>query len=335
MITPLTVESNPEIPPQLGLPFAIKDVPGIVRQHGLREAHTYPLVADRNTGWHATRRPAAVAWRDWPEIELRTPNSFPVLILDCDTKPQDYWDVARSGKVQLPNWVVSRGPNGHAHIVYCLRRPVLHGPRVRLSPLRALGRIAEFYRWRYSADVGYVGVLTHNPTHPQYAPFTTWNRKRPYTLVELAAPIPSRWRIPSKPTTPEGRNVYLFQYGMRWCGRPSNWEHMDDVGAVMGAMNDTLDVPLWESELRHIVKSVVKISRRNLESGQTQRGLTMIQAARGRKSGQARRSRTAERDMAIIRAVFNGQSIGKTACQHCLSKSAVHHVLNRSMNQSR
>lgn len=335
MIAPLVAQSNPEMPHQLSLSLAIQDVPDIVRQHGLREAHAYPLVADRNTGWRTTRRPTAVAWRDWPEIELRTPNSFPALILDCDTEPQDYWSVVRSGKVKPPNWIVSRGPNGHAHIVYCLVRPVLRGAHVRLSPLRALGRIAEFYRWRYSADVGYVGILTHNPTHPQYAPFTTWNRKRPYTLVELADPIPHRWRIPSKPTTPEGRNVHLFRYGMRWCGMPSNWEHIDDVGAVIGTVNDALDVPLGESELRHIVKSVVKISRRNLESGQTQRGLVAIQAARGRKSGQARRSRTAERDAAIILAILDGQSIRKTAYQYGLSKSTVFHILKRPTNQSR
>lgn len=335
MITPLIAESNPEIPRQLSLPLAIQNVPDIVRQYGLREAHTYPLVADRNTGWRTTRRPTTTAWRDWPEIELRTPNSFPVLVLDCDTEPQDYWGVVRSGKVKPPNWIVSRGPNGHAHIVYCLVRPVLRGTYARLSPLRVLGRIAEFYRWRYNADTGYVGILTHNPTHPQYAPFTTWNRKRPYTLVELAAPIPYRWRIPPKPTTPEGRNVYLFRYGMRWCGMPSNWEQIDDVGTVIAAVNDALDVPLCESELRHLVKSVIRISRRNLERGQTQRGLTAIQAARGRKSGQARRSRTAERDAAIIQAVLGGRSIRKTAYRYSLSKTAIHHILKRPTNQSR
>ena len=329
MVTPRAAESNPEMPPQLRLPFAIENAPDIVRQYGLREAHTYPLVAERNTGWHTTRRPTVTAWRDWPEIELRTPNSFPVLVLDCDTAPQDYWGVVKSGKVKPPNWIVSRGPNGHAHIVYCLARPVLRGTYVRLSPLRALGRIAEFYRWRYGADIGYVGVLTHNPTHPQYAPFTTWNRKRPYTLAELAEPIPYRWRIPPKPTTPEGRNVYLFRYGMRWCGLPQNWEHLDSVGAAIGQANQTLDYPLWESELRHIVKSVIRISRRNLEIGQTQRGFEAIQRSRGKRSGEVRRRRTAGRDTAIVQAVLRGQSLRAVARIYGLRLYAVQHIVHR------
>lgn len=330
MITPFGAESNPEIPRQPSLPLAIRNVPDIVRQYGLREAHTYPLVADRNTDWRTTtRRPTATAWRDWPEIELRTPNSFPVLVLDCDTEPQDYWGVARSGKVKPPNWIVSRGPNGHAHIVYCLVRPVLRGTHARLSPLRALGRIAEFYRWRYNADTGYVGVLTHNPTHPQYAPFTTWNRKRPYTLAELAAPIPYRWRIPPKPTTPEGRNVYLFRLGMQWCGYPRNWERIEDVGAIVSQANETLGCPLWESELRHIVKSVIKISQRNLERGQTQQGFIGIQTARGRKSGVARRRRTAGRDAAIVQAVLTGQSMRSVARDYGLAEKSVRWVMKR------
>ena len=329
MIAPPGRDSNPENA-QLSLPLAIEDVPDIVRRHGLREAHAYPLVADRHDGWTSTRRPTAVAWRDWPEIELRTPNSFPALVLDCDTEPEDYWGVARSGTIKPPNWIVSRGPNGHAHVIYCLARPVLRGIHVKPSPLRALGRCAEFYRWCYGADIGYVGVLSHNPTHPQYAPFTTWNRQQPYTLTELADPIPSGWRTPARPTTPEGRNVYLFRFGMRWCGYPQNWPHIDSVGAIISAANDALDLPLWESELRHLIKSVIKISRRNLESGQTQRGLIALQTTRGRKSGKARRRRTASRDAAIVQAVLEGQNMRSVARDYDLVDGTVRWILKRA-----
>ena len=56
-----------------------------VREHGLQEIHSFPLVS-RGKGFPVSRKPARLAWR-WPEIELRTPNSIPVLILDVDTSP--------------------------------------------------------------------------------------------------------------------------------------------------------------------------------------------------------------------------------------------------------
>lgn len=337
MVSPHNWETNPQFdlhPLQLDLPLAIEDVPSIVRNHGLREAHTYPLVADRSGGWTSTRRPTTDAWKNWPEIELRTPNSFPALILDCDSEPNKYIGVATSGAVKQPNWIVSRGPGGHAHIVYCLARPVLRGVHARPSPLRTLGRVAEFYRSRYNADIGYVGVLTHNPTHPQYAPFTTWNRKRPYTLSELAQPIPYGWRTPPKPTTPEGRNVYLFRYGLKWCGLPRHWQHIDKVAYVLGQANNALDYPLWESELRHIVRSVIKISLRNLNSGQTQRGFSTLQTERGRKSGKSRRNRNAARDAAIVYSVLTGRSKRSTARQFKVSEGTVRWVCNRAQTDS-
>ena len=278
---------------QLSLPLAIEDTPRIVRDHGLREAHALPLVSrGRAYGWRMTRRPARIAWLYWPEIELRTPSSFPTLVLDCDSEPEHYLAVAfGSGLVCPPNWI-THTLSGHGHAVYTLDRPVLRGEKSRLRPLRLLARIAEYYRVAYGADSGYVGLLTHNPTHARYRDSTTWWREDPWTLAELAAVIPKGWRMPAKPTTPEGRNVSLFRLGMRWCGYPANWGNIEGVEAVIEAANAALDLPLYAGEVHDIVKSVIKISRKNLASGQTQQQFGFIQAARGRKSGEARRRGT-------------------------------------------
>ena len=53
-----------------------------------------------------------------------------------------------------------------------------------------------------------------------------------------------------------------------------------------------LDVQLYAGEVHDIVKSVCKISRKNLASGQTQQNFSFIQAAKGRRSGEARRKGT-------------------------------------------
>lgn len=281
---------------QFSLPLAIQDAPRKVREHGLQEAHTLPLVSrGRDYGWRMTRRPARIAWLYWPEIELRTPSSFPTLILDCDSEPEHYLAIAfGSGLVCSPNWI-THTPSGHGHVVYTLRQPVLRGEKSRLWPLRLLARIAEFYRGAYGADRGYVGLLTHNPTHPRYRDSTTWWREEPWKLAELAEVIPKGWRMPAKPTTPEGRNVSLFRLGMRWCGFPRNWGNVEGVKAIIEAANAALDLPLYAGEVHDIVRSVIKISRRNLASGQTQQQFSFIQAARGRKSGRKRRAKAAVR----------------------------------------
>ena len=56
-----------------------------------------------------------------------------------------------------------------------------------------------------------------------------------------------------------------------------------------------LDVQLFAGEVHNIVKSVCRISRKNLASGQTQQNFSFIQAERGRKSGVVRRAKAAGR----------------------------------------
>ena len=191
---------------------AIHSVPELVRTYGLREAHAFPHVARRDD-WRVTRRPVDIAWSDWPEIELRTPNSHPAVILDCDTLPEVYLGVARGGDLPAPNWIVPRGWRGHAHVVYCLERPVLWGEGMKRTPLGMLARVMEFFRWRYGADVSYGGLLTHNPVHVDYARYTSWGVRQPYSLRRLLEAVPRGWRSPKQPTTIEGRNVLLFRRG--------------------------------------------------------------------------------------------------------------------------
>lgn len=284
------LDHPPHTDKQLALP--LRAVPRKVRAYGLQEAHAFPLCS-RGKGRAVTRKPARMAWRYYQEIELRTPNSLPALILDVDTSPHEYLDVAYGAGVRPPNWIVSNPKTGHAHVVYCLRRPVLYGDGMKATPIQYLARIAEFYRAAYDADRGYTGVLTHNPTHRKWE--TSWWRDEPWTLPELAEPIPNRWRIPAKPTTPEGRNVTLFKAAMRWFGRPSNWDASTDLGDVLAWIEAAFiewEFPAldWHrSECLWIAKSVTRYCRQNLRSGQTQRQFAFIQAARGRKGGAKRR----------------------------------------------
>ena len=78
-------KKNSTHPNQLVLP-GIESAPPKVRLHGLREAHTYPLVSrGKRPGraFSSFRVPVVEAWA-YPEIELRTGNSAPCLVLDVD-----------------------------------------------------------------------------------------------------------------------------------------------------------------------------------------------------------------------------------------------------------
>ena len=124
-----------------------------------------------------------------------------------------------------------------------------------------------------------------------------------------------------------GRNDTLFRAGMKWTGRPAHWGDWAGMATYLAALNAEFVLPLGERELGGIVKSIRRIQAKNLQSGQTQRTFSFIQAARGRKggqqSGQVRRRDTAlEYDRTpwatagISRATWYRRQAGQHTGQH-------------------
>ena len=237
---------------------------------------------------------ASQAWA-FPSIELRTANSWPCLILDCD-EPEvaiealytNHLSEGAGVALPRPNWTVQRRSSGHLHVVYCLGRSVHRGVSARVAPLRRYARVSEFFRQAIRADAGYNGVLTHNPMCGGHRSggrelITTWGRRDPYSLDELAQVIPHGWRLPSVPTTEAGRNCSLFMALMRWSGMPRNWGV--DVHDQALAMNARFEPPMEYAEVLGIAKSANKIQARNLASGQTQQTFLFQRRDRGRKGG--------------------------------------------------
>ena len=323
---------------QLTLP-GIEFAPGKVRRHGLREFHTYPLVSpgkDAAGVWGGSWRvPAAEAWT-FPELELgRTGNSIPALLFDLDGDPTDWLVDVLGPALPRPNWIVWRRENMHAHLAYTLARPVLTGEQAKRTPQAFLARVGEYMAAELKADAAYSAVLGHNPigqaSHGRYR--TDWLREEPYSLAELVAFVPKGWRRPIlQPQTMYGRNDALFKAGMKWSGAPRNWGNWAGLGLTLRVMNQGFIAPLGERELGGIVKSVVRYQRRNLESGKQQRTFSFIQAARGKKSGQARRTKTAERDAGIVAAYSSGLTHQAIAAQLGLTRRAVGKILNRYNN---
>ena len=171
--------------------FGIDAAPAKVRQHGLVEAHTWPLVSKGKQGGDHSgsfRVAAAEAWL-FPEIELRAGNSWPCIILDVDGSSALYRivEAVENYEVLTPNWIVTRKASGGSHACWNLKVPVHRGESARQGPLAALARVSEFYADALQADAGYTGVLTHNPMGKAHGPgfVTNWLHTDAYSLPQL------------------------------------------------------------------------------------------------------------------------------------------------------
>ena len=329
-------------PVQLTLP-GIEFAPDRVREHGLVEAHTFPLVSDgkvQGVFQASFRVHASVAW-SFPSLELRSATAWSVVCLDCDGTGgySRLMGAVQDREIPCPNWVVYRAAGG-AHGVWCLARPVLRDESARARPLRLLTRATEYMAQKVEADTGYGQVLSHNPMVPVAAQRlkTDWLRQRPYLLQELAEIVPFGWRRPVVPSTGIGRNCSLFESGMKWAGSPANL----GVPVLTALMVINAEVarkhgkpPLDAGEVTGIAKSVERYRARWIERGQFGEEGARERSAWGRergiRSGQARRKCTEDRDRQIVRDRVAGLSIRAIAGKHGVSYKTTWHVLTRNV----
>ena len=326
--------STPTYSKQLILP--IEFAPPKVRAHGLRDAHSYPLVSRGKSGSGAHSAsfhvPPGEAW-SFPEIELRAGNSWPCMILDIDGSNALYRIVEAVEKAEIlsPNWTVTRKGSGGTHAVWNLERPVYRGESARKGPLKSLARVSEFYADALQADSGYTATLSHNPMSAAHGPafVTNWLHRDAYALPELGEVIPFGWRRPIVSRTGVGRNCDLFESLIRWAGRPEN--RTNDCLSAAHVINQSFDIPLPHAEVAATARSVHRYRARWIAKGQyfTQAQRTLWGQARGIKSGAARRKLTEARDKAIIQAVSEGRTMRDVGTEHGLTGAAVYWILKR------
>ncbi len=195
------------------------------------------------------------------------------------------------GICDLPpySWLVRRPANDHAHIVWCLAEPVHRYPAARIDPLRYLAGIAEYYAHAVGADPAYSGVLAHNPAPLFKSPYrTTWGREAAYTLDQLASVIPFGWEPPTVRQTAVGRNVDIFEAGMRWAGRQTNQGL--PVLPALHTVNQDFAHPLPLSEVQATARSIERYRKRWAARGWHCPRWIPRQAARSAKqTGRARK----------------------------------------------
>ena len=311
--------------------------PAKVRAHGLRDAHARPLVGRRRGATRDLSTWRTSPQRAWnlPFIELRTANSYPAVLLDCDD-PEHLVDAISRHLVPEPSWMVTSRGSGRSHVVFALACPVHRYPEARPHPLRLYQRVVDYYTAVAGADPGYVGVLTRNPmaaADPSTA--TTWGSRDPFSLQQLAEVIPSGWQAPRVALSGVGRNVDTFLSLMKWAGREENRGLA--VLPVAEAINEHYAhegrgrLPI--SEVRATAKSVEGYRRQWESRGWHRPSWIARQEARGRvggfMSGKARRERNRDRDEAILAAVAGGQSKRAVAKLFGLNEGTIRYIVAR------
>ena len=270
---------------QLELPLA--SAPAPVRAHGLRAAHVYPMVGRRigqDKQFWSGRVPASHAWA-YPYVAMADAGAtWATITLDCDDRR-----AMAAGMFDLPptNWLVQTERGGH--LTWCLADPVAKHKAARAAPEQYLAGVSEFFAAAVSADPGF-GGMGRNPTYRDAK--TIWGRWQPYTLDQLASVVPFGWERPLVATTGIGRNVDLFQTGLRWAGKRANatlpvLAALHAINAEVAAMHGK--PPLPDAEVGDIARSIERYRERWARDGWHCPRWIARQAARGKASGRARR----------------------------------------------
>lgn len=212
-----------------------------------------------------------------------------------------------------PNAVVENPTNGHAHAVWALAEPVTRTEYARRKPLAYAAAVTEGLRRSVDGDAGYSGLMTKNPAHDSWD--ALWcSGDRLYALDELAEHLddagympPATWRRTKRRNNVGlGRNCAIFETARTWAYRAIRDHWFDSPGLYnaisthVSELNAGFSEPLPASEARAIATSIHKwitSSSRMWADGPTvyEATFSTIQAARGRKSGQCRAQRAAEK----------------------------------------
>ena len=221
-----------------------------------------PLCSEKpsNGSWHAKQSLALLQ----PYIQINPPRTALWLSFDVDRPAGGLaWQEAN---LPQPAWSCTTRKNGYGHLVYGLEVPVC-GNDLSNKAVRYLEAIKEGYRSKLGADLGFAGLLTKNPRHPDW--LVEIGLQKLWTLGELAeyVTLPSTCFLfrQEKQVGGLGRNCDTFDRLRFWAYRAigdyrkkgeENWAYA--TKEKLEQLNELNSPPLQSNELKHILKSVSK-----------------------------------------------------------------------------
>lgn len=199
------------------------------------------------------------------------------------------------GNLPPPSWATVNKANGHAHLAYGLRAPVLTSSmEARQEPLRYLNAVEAAFRAKLGGDDGFSGLITKNPAHPLW-----WTLRGPelaYELGDLAEFVDlERFKARQGVKVAEvglGRNVTVFDFVRLWA-----YKKVREYKKVQGgfvhwqkavydrcmARNGDFTTPMDSREAYHIARSVAKWTWSRFDLEASDKRFSKLQAFRAKQ----------------------------------------------------
>lgn len=195
-------------------------------------------------------------------VQCNPPHQIVYLVFDIDD-PQavmSWYDA----NLPPPSWTAQNPENGHAHIVYELKTPVLTTDASRQKIVRYLSAIQTGLAQKLGADMGYAQLLMKNPCHNHWR-VKIWTEEK-YELDYLADFVD----LAIKPKKQQevfglGRNCTLFETTRKWAYKAirthrgstfSEW--LREVIVRCEQVNSDFKSPLPYSEIKATAKSIAR-----------------------------------------------------------------------------
>jgi len=198
-------------------------------------------------------------------IETNPRSLSNLLVVDVDREDALY-RASWSMQGRWPNALVENPSNGHAHAVWALAEPVTRTEYASRKATAYAAAVTEGLRRAAEGDVGYSGLITKNPTHPDWN--TTWFTDHLYTLDELAEkfedfmPAPAWAKSRRRNPIGLGRNCDIFESARTWAYREirNHWGDGEGLRAAIHnhtmLLNHEYSEPLPSNELYHLAESI-------------------------------------------------------------------------------
>lgn len=189
-----------------------------------------------------------------------------------------------------PNIITQNTDNGHAHLLYALKKPVCKTDAGKIKPLQYLAMIENGMRKKLNADFAYSGLITKNPLNTIWRTF--WSDNEPYELnylrdfleddISLSLNINEDYGL--------GRNVELFNIGRKQAYKKVlSYKSENDFNGFYFEIYKLLKIEninkfaynlLVESEIKSICNSICKWTWRNF----SKETFSTIQSKRAKKT---------------------------------------------------
>ena len=207
-------------------------------------------------------------------IQQNSPFDLYWLVYDIDRPTAHYdWEDVHA---PAPNITAMNLDNGHCHLFYGLKVPVIkciENPKVHVKPLRYAASIDVALSLKLNADPGYAGLICKNPLHKHWK-VQVWQGEL-YDLGWLADYLdlePYRDGRKHLPPVGLGRNCTLFELSRRWAYPQrrkvdlysSEADFINAVTYYAAKKNELFPAPLPYSEVKAIGKSVGRWTWRNM-----------------------------------------------------------------------